>query len=34
MKFFRLLRSQEEIERLNVEILRLQAWVDFDDENL
>ena len=34
MKFFRLLRSREEIERLNVEILQLQAWVDFDDENL
>ncbi|KAI6012899.1 hypothetical protein BKA83DRAFT_4063727, partial [Pisolithus microcarpus] len=34
MKFFRLVRSREEIERLNVEVRRLQAWVDFDDDKL
>ncbi|KAL4080035.1 hypothetical protein V8B97DRAFT_2020775 [Scleroderma yunnanense] len=34
MKFFQLLQLQEEIECLNVEILQLQAWVDFNDEKL
>ncbi|KAI5990759.1 hypothetical protein EDD15DRAFT_2388711 [Pisolithus albus] len=34
MKFFRLVRSHEEIERLNVEVRRLQAWVDSHDDKL
>ncbi|KAG6379623.1 hypothetical protein JVT61DRAFT_10136 [Boletus reticuloceps] len=33
-KYFKVLRSQEEIERLNVEIRRLAAWVDFDDRKI
>ena len=28
VKYFKLLRAQEEINRLNVEVRRLQAWVD------
>ena len=28
VKFFKLLRAHEEINRLNVEVRRLQAWVD------
>ena len=28
VKYFKLLRAHEEINRLNVEIRRLQAWVD------
>ncbi|KAF8555520.1 hypothetical protein OG21DRAFT_1410799, partial [Imleria badia] len=31
MKYFKVLQSQEEIVHLNVEICRLQAWVDFDN---
>ncbi|KAI6000026.1 hypothetical protein EDD15DRAFT_2362606 [Pisolithus albus] len=34
MKYFKLQRSQEEITRLNVEIRRLQAWLDFDGEKM
>ncbi|KAI6015494.1 hypothetical protein BKA83DRAFT_4498752 [Pisolithus microcarpus] len=34
MKYYKLQRSQEEITRLNVEIRRLQAWVDFDGEKM
>ncbi|KAI5988573.1 hypothetical protein EDD15DRAFT_2172307, partial [Pisolithus albus] len=34
MKFFRLVRSREEIERLNVEVRQLQAWVDSDNDKL
>ena len=31
VKYFKLLRAREEIERLNVEIPRLHAWVDAED---
>lgn len=31
-KYFKVLRSHEEIMRLNIEVCRLQAWVDFDDD--
>ena len=31
MKYFKVVRSGEEIARLNIEVHRLQAWVDFDD---
>ncbi|KAI6094445.1 hypothetical protein EDD16DRAFT_1721723 [Pisolithus croceorrhizus] len=34
MKYYKLQRSQEEITRLNVEIRRLQAWLDFDGERM
>ncbi|KIK11521.1 hypothetical protein PISMIDRAFT_122534 [Pisolithus microcarpus 441] len=34
MKFFRLVQSRKEIERLNVEVRWLQAWVDFDNDKL
>ncbi|KAI6022985.1 hypothetical protein BKA83DRAFT_4627227 [Pisolithus microcarpus] len=34
MKYYKLRRSQEEIIRLNVEIRRLQAWLDFDGEKM
>ncbi|KAF8432351.1 hypothetical protein L210DRAFT_3413994, partial [Boletus edulis BED1] len=33
-RYFKVIRSQEEIVRLNVEIRRLQVWVDFDDEQI
>jgi hypothetical protein len=31
-KYFKLVRSHEEITRLNVEIGRLDAWVEYDDK--
>ncbi|KIK11657.1 hypothetical protein PISMIDRAFT_19362, partial [Pisolithus microcarpus 441] len=34
MKYYKLQRSQEEIIRLNVEIRRFQAWLDFDGEKM
>lgn len=34
MKYFKILRSREEIEQLNVEIHQLAAWVDFDDQKI
>jgi hypothetical protein len=33
-KFFKVLRSHEELTRLNVEICRLSAWVDFEDKEI
>jgi hypothetical protein len=33
-KHFKVLRSHEEIERLNVEVHRLQAWADFNDNTI
>ncbi|KAI0310821.1 hypothetical protein OF83DRAFT_1030987, partial [Amylostereum chailletii] len=30
-KHFKIVRSQEEITRLNVEARRLQAWIDYED---
>ncbi|KAG6374261.1 hypothetical protein JVT61DRAFT_4278 [Boletus reticuloceps] len=29
-----MLRSKEEVEQLNIEVRRLVAWVDFDDEKI
>jgi hypothetical protein len=34
VKFFKVLRSHEEITRLNVEIGRLGAWVQFEDQQM
>ncbi|KAF8447614.1 hypothetical protein L210DRAFT_3609890 [Boletus edulis BED1] len=34
MKYFKVLRSREEIDRLNVEVHRLAIWVDFDEEKI
>jgi len=34
IKYFKLLRAREEITRLNVEIPRLQAWVDTEDSEM
>jgi hypothetical protein len=34
VKHFKVLRAQEEIIRLNVEICRLQAWVDTEDTDM
>ncbi|KAI0038469.1 hypothetical protein FA95DRAFT_1662786 [Auriscalpium vulgare] len=34
MKYFKILRAKEELTRLNVEAARLQAWVDFEDQDL
>ena len=34
VKYFKLLRAHEEIVRLNIEIPRLQAWVDTEDSEL
>ncbi|KIM61914.1 hypothetical protein SCLCIDRAFT_25388 [Scleroderma citrinum Foug A] len=34
IKYFKLLRAREEIMRLNIEIPRLQAWVDTEDSEL
>ena len=34
VKYFKLLRVHEEIMRLNIEIPRLQAWVDTEDSEL
>ncbi|KAG1884479.1 hypothetical protein F4604DRAFT_1878778 [Suillus subluteus] len=33
-KYFKLIRSREEITRLNVEIGRLDAWVEYDDRKM
>ncbi|KAG2121463.1 hypothetical protein DEU56DRAFT_746660, partial [Suillus clintonianus] len=33
-KYFKIIRAQEEITRLNVEIQRLQAWVDMEDSDI
>ncbi|TFK58850.1 hypothetical protein BDN72DRAFT_781504, partial [Pluteus cervinus] len=33
-KYFKICRAREEIIRLNVEIRRLEAWVDFEDNHL
>jgi hypothetical protein len=33
-KYFKLVRSHEEITRLNVEIGRLDAWVEYDDKKM
>ncbi|KAH7917652.1 hypothetical protein BV22DRAFT_1108532 [Leucogyrophana mollusca] len=33
-KYFKLVRAQEELVHLNVEIHRLQAWISFDDHAL
>jgi hypothetical protein len=33
-KFFKLLRSHEEIMRLNVEIGRLHAWMEFEEKSM
>ena len=34
MKYFKVLRAKEEIERLNVEMQRLHAWLDADVEKI
>lgn len=34
MKYFKLVRSREEIIRLNVEIKRLQSWVEHEDQSI
>ncbi|KAG1772867.1 hypothetical protein EV702DRAFT_976415, partial [Suillus placidus] len=34
VKFFKVLRSHEEIIRLNVEIGRLGAWIQFEDQQM
>ena len=34
MKYFKLLCAREEIVRLNIEIPRLQAWVDTEDSEI
>ena len=34
IKYFKLLRAREEIARLNVEIPRLQVWVDTEDSEM
>ncbi|KAF8427609.1 hypothetical protein L210DRAFT_3419850 [Boletus edulis BED1] len=34
MKYFKVLRSKEEITRLNVEVQRLAAWVDHDEKEI
>lgn len=34
VKFFKVLRSHEEVTRLNVEIGRLGAWVQFEDQQI
>jgi len=34
VKYFKLLRAHEEIVRLNIEIPRLQAWVDTEDSEI
>lgn len=34
VKYFKLLHAREEIVRLNIEIPRLQAWVDTEDSEL
>jgi hypothetical protein len=34
MKYFKVLRSREEIQRLDVEIQRLAAWVDYDERKI
>jgi hypothetical protein len=34
IKYFKVLRSKEEITRLNVEIRRLAAWVDQDEKDI
>ncbi|KAI0054626.1 hypothetical protein BV25DRAFT_1816807, partial [Artomyces pyxidatus] len=33
-KYFKIRRAREELARLNVEVPRLQAWVDFEDRDL
>ena len=33
-KYFKLLRAHEEINRLNVEVRRLQAWVDYETADI
>lgn len=33
-KYFKIIRAQEEITRLNVEIRHLQAWVDMEDADI
>ena len=33
-KYFKLLRAHEEITRLNVEVRRLQAWVDHETADI
>lgn len=33
-KYFKIIRAQEEITRLNVKIRRLQAWVDMEDADI
>jgi hypothetical protein len=33
-KYFKIIRAQEEITRLNVETRRLQAWVDTEDSDI
>ncbi|KAI0060325.1 hypothetical protein BV25DRAFT_1783310, partial [Artomyces pyxidatus] len=33
-KYFKIIRAREEIVRLNVEVPRLQAWIDFEDREL
>lgn len=33
-KYFKIRRSYEEIERLNVEVRRLAAWIDYDDQKI
>ena len=33
-KYFKLLRAHEEINRLNVEVRRLQAWVDYETTDI
>ncbi|KAF8548221.1 hypothetical protein OG21DRAFT_1479278 [Imleria badia] len=34
VKYFKIFHSQEEIERLNVEIRQLVAWMDFNDQKI
>lgn len=33
-KYYKILRAHEEINWLNVECRRLQAWVDYEDQNI
>ena len=33
-KYFKVVRAQEEIHRLNVEVCRLNAWVHYEDQAL